>query len=65
MSLQQWAANGWLRLHRATPQEVTGLLAVVQRDLADADELVDFAKELQLEVVGWLKVHHPELVRTN
>lgn len=36
MSLKQWADNGWLRPHKSTAQEVAGLLAIVDRDLADA-----------------------------
>jgi len=37
MSLKQWADNGWLRAHETSPQEVAGLLAIVERDLADAE----------------------------
>jgi hypothetical protein len=36
MSLQQWANNGWLRPHTSSAQEVANLLAIVERDLADA-----------------------------
>ena len=36
-SLQQWASNGWLRPHQASPQEIQDLLAIVRRDLADAE----------------------------
>ena len=36
MSLKQWAANGWLRAHQTSPQEIQDLLAIVKRDLADA-----------------------------
>jgi hypothetical protein len=36
MSLQSWANNGWLRPHRTTAQEIKNLLAMVERDLADA-----------------------------
>jgi len=28
---------------------------------ADADELVDFVKELRADVLGWVKKNHPEL----
>jgi hypothetical protein len=37
MSLQQWASNGWLRPHATSPQEIDNLLAIVERDLADAE----------------------------
>ena len=37
MSLKQWADNGWLRPHNPSRQEVAGLLAIVERDLADAE----------------------------
>lgn len=36
MSLQNWAGNGWLSRHETSPQEIANLLAVVDRDLADA-----------------------------
>lgn len=36
-TLQQWAANGWLRPHRPSAQEIAGLLAIVDRDLVDAE----------------------------
>lgn len=37
MSLQNWASNGWLRVHQTSPQEIRELLAMVDRDLADAE----------------------------
>ena len=37
MSLSDWARNGWLVPHRTTPQELTDLLAIVDRDLADSE----------------------------
>ena len=37
MSLKQWADNGWLRPHKTSPKEVAGLLAIVERDLVDAE----------------------------
>lgn len=37
MSLKQWAENGWLRPHQTSPQEIGDLLAIVDRDLADAE----------------------------
>lgn len=36
MSLKQWAANQWLKPHQTSPQEIAGLLAIVERDLEDA-----------------------------
>lgn len=36
MRLQQWAANGWLRPHQTTRQQITDLLAIVERDLDDS-----------------------------
>ncbi len=36
MSLAQWANNGWLRPHKNSPREIQDLLAIVNRDLADA-----------------------------
>lgn len=37
MSLRQWASNGWLRPHKTSPKEIQDLLAIVKRDLADAE----------------------------
>jgi len=36
MSLKQWLNNGWLRVHRTSPNEIENLLGIVERDLADA-----------------------------
>ncbi len=35
MSLQDWASAGWLRAHRATPNQVAAQFALVERDLRD------------------------------
>ncbi len=34
--MQDWATNGWLRVHRPTVREMEGLLSIVDRDLTDA-----------------------------
>lgn len=36
MSLENWAKNGWLRPHQTNRQQIADLLAIVERDLADA-----------------------------
>lgn len=36
MSLEDWANNGWLRLHKTSKQEICNLLQIVKRDLKDA-----------------------------
>lgn len=36
MSLQKWAEYGWLRSHTTSPQEISDLLAIADRDIADA-----------------------------
>ena len=36
MSLQQWHLNGWLRVHQTDLQELSNLLAIADRDIADA-----------------------------
>lgn len=36
MTLQQWAENGWLEPHLTSREEIANLLAIVERDLADA-----------------------------
>ena len=36
MSLRDWLRNSWLVEHKTSPEEVAGLLAIVERDLANA-----------------------------
>jgi len=36
MTLKQWADNGWLESHVTSAEEIANLLAIVDRDLADA-----------------------------
>jgi hypothetical protein len=36
VSLKSWLANGWLRPHATSRQEIGNLLAIVERDLQDA-----------------------------
>ncbi len=36
MSLELWKRNGWLREYKTSTQEVTNLLTLIERDLADA-----------------------------
>lgn len=36
MTLQQWQANGWLRFHTTSREEIADLLRIVDRDLQDA-----------------------------
>jgi hypothetical protein len=36
MTLQQWANSGWLDPHVTSSEEIANLLAIVDRDLADA-----------------------------
>lgn len=36
MSLDQWFKNNWLKKHQTTRDEITSLLAIVDRDLQDA-----------------------------
>jgi hypothetical protein len=38
MSLEDWAKNGWLKSHQTSRQEIQNLLAIVERDLADAGQ---------------------------
>ncbi len=38
MTLKQWLANGWLKDHRSSAEEIGNLLAIVERDLKDASE---------------------------
>jgi hypothetical protein len=36
MTLKRWADNGWLEPHVTSAEEIANLLAIVNRDLADA-----------------------------
>jgi hypothetical protein len=36
VSLQNWVAQGWIKEHKTSPQEIASLLAVADRDLANA-----------------------------
>lgn len=36
MTLQKWAEYGWLKSHRTSVQEISDLLAIVDRDIADS-----------------------------
>lgn len=36
MTLPSWEANGWLRSHQTSRQEIADLLRIVERDLQDA-----------------------------
>lgn len=38
MSLKQWAADGWLKAHKTSPQEIGNLPSIVRCDLADAGQ---------------------------
>lgn len=36
MSLRDWLRNSWLTEHESSPEEIVSLLAIVERDLANA-----------------------------
>jgi hypothetical protein len=38
MTLKQWSDNGWLGTHRTSRQEISNLLAIVERDITDASQ---------------------------
>jgi hypothetical protein len=37
MSLKQWFDNGWLRHHETNKNEISDLLAIVDRDIKDTE----------------------------
>ncbi len=37
MTLKQWCENRWLIVHKTSPPEIRDLLAIVERDLQNAD----------------------------
>ena len=59
--LKQWLSNGRPRKHRTGKNEISNLFAIVDRDLKDADELIEFVTEFKVEIIAWLKDHHPDL----
>ena len=36
MSLERWKESGWLRHHETSAEEISSLMALVERDLSDA-----------------------------
>ena len=62
MNLKQWLNNGWLRTHKTSKNEIENLMMIVERDLKDAKELIEFTKELKSDVYGWLKRKHPAFI---
>lgn len=42
MSLKLWHKYGWLGPHQTNRKQISDLFAIVDRDLADAKELIDF-----------------------
>lgn len=40
MSLDLWEKNGWIRAYKTSPQEINGILSLVERDIEDASREV-------------------------
>jgi len=40
MNLKDWESSGWLKPHKTSPKEISGLFKVVDRELSDAGQLV-------------------------
>ncbi|MBL9136739.1 MAG: hypothetical protein JNK85_12755 [Verrucomicrobiales bacterium] len=55
MTLQQWANNGWLKAHH----EYDDAGGATKKD---ADELIEFTRELREDVRAWLQDNHIELL---
>lgn len=51
MTLQNWVAQGWIQAHKTSPQEIASLLAVADRDLANA-QIETLAAEWRL-IIGY------------
>ena len=49
MTLDDWVRNGWLVEHRTSPQEISELLGVADRDLRDCD-VSDLSEDWQLAI---------------
>lgn len=63
MTLDDWERNRWVTRHQATAREVSDLLNAAAHDLSDAeaDEVIEAAKELDHRVRAWLRASHPAL----
>ena len=73
MSLRDWLKNSWLIEHKTSTEEIATLLALVERDLANAQvaglvsdreagEMREFAAALRKDVLIWLRKNHPKLL---
>ena len=49
MSLRDWRKNSWLVEHKSSPEEIAALLAIVERDLANA-RLAGLAEDWKLNI---------------
>ena len=49
MSLRDWQKNSWLVEHKSSPEEIAALLAIVERDLANAG-LAGLAEDWKLNI---------------
>lgn len=49
MSLGEWLRNSWLVEHKTSPDEIAGLLAIVERDLANA-KVAGLSEDWQLNI---------------
>lgn len=49
MSLHDWENNSWLVEHKTSPEEIVALLAIVERDLANAG-LAGLAEDWKLNI---------------
>ena len=49
MSLRDWQKNSWLVEHKTSPEEIAGLLAIVERDLANA-KVAELADDWRLSI---------------
>ena len=49
MSLRDWQRNSWLVQHKTSPDEISGLLAIVERDLRNA-QVAGLADDWRLSI---------------
>lgn len=49
MSLRDWQKNNWLVEHKSSPEEIAALLAIVERDLANA-KVAGLAEDWRLSI---------------
>ncbi len=62
MSLKQWLDNAEYLDSCRSKRNIVEYDYVGAATEQDADELIEFVVEMEKDVLGWLKKHHPNLI---